>query len=621
MKKIALLIGGIDSNIQSVLVEQLYRKSLEYDYRIHAFVVYGIYGLNVLHSYSEMGSLLIPNLEDYDAVLVDPTSFVQENYETFRESVLLKLSCPVISIRSNDPEFYSVVNDDYMTMRKMVEHFTDYHHFKKICFVSGPRNREDANERLRAFREVMNEHRYPVTDDMICYGNFWKNLGNADVEHFKITKDNYPEAIICANDYMATGVVMELQKRGFRIPEDICVSGYDDVEESLMLSPPLSTVHVDITRLGQITIELLHDILEGKNAPKKILHSSSPVFRNSCGCPFSLDSGYIRKLVEQVNVTYVTMENITNQSTDFANISTYEDLVRSTIPYVSDCRLSKIYVCFCDETEKNREQAAMNSKFTENMHLKTILYTDHYEAMDEIFPRSEILPAKYLDQIAFPIVTSMFNHDNSLGYFVADCGDISHIPQMQFIFRTLVQQFSATVNRVKIFAENQILSRVWEINNRDELTGILNRRGIENFIQQSLLLPQNKPVDFCIVSSDMDGLKYINDNFGHQEGDVAIIAFASILSGSVHGLGEVARIGGDEFMLCLNTSDSKVVDNLIHSIRTQIEEYNQSGNKGYDIGASFGYDFYSPEKRLGEVIKTADSRMYAEKATHKNNRL
>ncbi len=621
MKKIALLIGDISSEFQSVLISSIYSRCKEYGYLIHAFVVYGLFGYNAYHTMAEISSFQIPTLDTYDAVLIVPDSF--ENgvvYESYREKTLKNLKCPIISIRTYDSDFYSVVFDDFTSMHQMVTHFIEHHHMTNICYVSGPKDRVDSTERLRGYREAMNEHRLPVNDSMIYYGNFWKDKGPNIVDYFIQDPKQLPEAIICANDYMAESVVTELQARGYIIPDDICVSGFDDLDEVMLLSPPLTSVHVDTESFGINAVEMLHALFENHPVEKIVKIPSLPVFRGSCGCPYRQGNLYVRNLFNRITKIQLTIGNITNQMIDFSTVNSYSELYHAAIPYVSNCDLQKIYVCLCDEAEKNMAEAELYSRFTEKMRLACILDRDEYETTNITFSRSSILPDEYLNTIKFPIITSMYNMDRYLGYLVADCGDVTHIANMQYMFRCWIQDFSTTINRIQLYEENKILSRIWEYNNRDELTGLLNRRGFEVFIQDIIKNSPKEKCRFYIISTDMDGLKYINDNFGHQEGDKAIIAFTKIISDTCNGMGAVARVGGDEFLIGLNTPDEAAVQSYILSVKAQMEEYNFSRQNSYELGGSFGYDFYVPERGLAEVLRVADTNMYAEKITHKHNR-
>jgi len=624
MKRIALLIGNISAEFQSKLSISMYNRAKEYGYSIHAFVVYGLHGLNAFHTYSELSSLLIPDFNEYDVIIAVPNTFeAEELYTKYKIKALKNVACPVISVLTDDPDYYSVIYDDYHTMRQMVEHFVDHHRMKRIAFVSGPATRTDASERYRAYRDVMSEHRLPVDENsMIFYGNFWKNEGGQIVDKLCSDPERLPEAIICANDYMAEATASELLKRGYRIPEDICVSGYDDLVECQLLAPPLSSVHVDTKGLGERTIDLAADLISKKDGiPRKHLHPSSPIFRGSCGCPCHSDNSSIKETFQKWQNLQFTVGNITNLSNDFATINTYSDLIHEAIPYVSNCFMNRIYICTCDEDEKNREKVEMATRFTQNMTLKTIMTRDEVIEKNQVFPRAKILPKEYLDTIDFPIITSMYNRDNFMGYFVAECEQVDHLPNSQYMLRCWFQEFSATLHRLSLYDQNIELQRFLELTNHDELTGVLNRRGLEPKLREFSSRTIDPRYRFCVISADMDGLKMINDNYGHGEGDDAIRSLAHILSHILSNADVIARVGGDEFNIYLDTDQEEEVTAFIQNVYEEIDKYNLVSHKPYRLSASFGYDFCSHSKRLSEAQRNADVAMYAVKAEHKKKSL
>jgi diguanylate cyclase (GGDEF)-like protein len=121
---------------------------------------------------------------------------------------------------------------------------------------------------------------------------------------------------------------------------------------------------------------------------------------------------------------------------------------------------------------------------------------------------------------------------------------------------------------------------------------------------------------------DMDGLKMINDNYGHREGDFALKTLASAMKECCYE-GEIcARFGGDEFLIfsdALNTETSNI---LAERIRKRLKEINSQINKPYEIAASIGC--YITEAReefpLFKVITKADEKMYEEKKKKKTSR-
>lgn len=619
MKRIALLIGDISAEFQSELAISMYHRAKEYGYSVHAFVVYGLYGVNAFHTYSELSSLLIPDFNEYDVIVTVSSTFEAEGlFEKYKQTVLSQVCCPIISVRTDDPDYYSVVYDDYNTMRQVVEHFVNHHRMKRIAFVSGPKSRLDASERYRAYRDVMSEYRLPVDEKtMVYYGDFWKNEGAQIVDHLCSDPDHIPEAIICANDYMAEATMAELQARGYRIPEDICVSGYDDLTEIKLLTPPLTSVRVNNIGLGERTIDLAAALINKQEVPRLHLHPSIPVFRGSCGCPTHADDKFLKNMFQTWQTMQFTVRNITNMANDFATINTYSDLIHDAIPYVSNCFMNRIYVCVCDEVEKSREKVEMTTKFTKNMTLKTILTREESIEVNHSFPRSKILPKEYLDTIEFPIITAMCNRDNFMGYFVAECENVDILAKSKYILRSWFQDFSATVHRLSLYDQNIELQRFLEISNHDELTGVLNRRGLEpklRDLSQRIIDPNYR---FCVMSVDMDGLKMINDTFGHAEGDDAIRTLANILSRTLSNADIVARVGGDEFNIYLTTGEPSEAEAFVNRVYEEIDRYNLGSHKPYRLSASFGYDFCSSEKRLSEAQRNADTAMYEVKAMHK----
>ena len=131
-------------------------------------------------------------------------------------------------------------------MADMVRHFVVHHGFRDICFMQGKMSYPDARDRYQGFLDVMEEAGIPVTEHMVFEGDYWREKGKQAVDWFMEGRETYPQAIICSNDHMAVSVCDELKRRGVRIPEDVCVSGYDNTLESMRYFPSITSVCVCI---------------------------------------------------------------------------------------------------------------------------------------------------------------------------------------------------------------------------------------------------------------------------------------------------------------------------------------------------------------------------------------
>lgn len=146
----------------------------------------------------------------------------------------------------------------------------------------------------------------------------------------------------------------------------------------------------------------------------------------------------------------------------------------------------------------------------------------------------------------------------------------------------------------------------------DGLTGAWNRESFEHYINERLRLHPDWP--FAALYFDLDHLKSINDRFGHPEGDVALRESVNIIRSVIGSEDIIARMGGDEFVVILNTDDAVKLDSVRLSILDRLEQYNKNSGKPYSIGLSVGTGLYGPHfSSIEHFIHQLDKRMYESK--------
>lgn len=148
----------------------------------------------------------------------------------------------------------------------------------------------------------------------------------------------------------------------------------------------------------------------------------------------------------------------------------------------------------------------------------------------------------------------------------------------------------------------------------DVLSGIFNRKYLNNV----LLLMGNRNVNASRVPAgimlDIDGLKNINDRFGHTVGDDAISAAGKILYAAVGDKGVACRYGGDEFIILMYVNSQKEIMDMIDSIKTKAALFNQMEKKPYKINFSIGYSTYNTKyESTDDLLKKIDASMYEDK--------
>jgi diguanylate cyclase (GGDEF)-like protein len=144
----------------------------------------------------------------------------------------------------------------------------------------------------------------------------------------------------------------------------------------------------------------------------------------------------------------------------------------------------------------------------------------------------------------------------------------------------------------------------------DRMTGLYNRVYFEEKLQEV-----NECCQFPIgiVICDIDGLKLVNDTFGHQAGDKLLVSAAAIIKKCFLGIAEVARVGGDEFAVIVYNLSSVEIEDICHRIRQSVSEFRETNTK-IPLSISIGFSVTTdPKQNIAEVFKVADDNMYREK--------
>ncbi|SHK10686.1 diguanylate cyclase [Paramaledivibacter caminithermalis] len=187
------------------------------------------------------------------------------------------------------------------------------------------------------------------------------------------------------------------------------------------------------------------------------------------------------------------------------------------------------------------------------------------------------------------------------------------IKKMSFQLKNMYRNMEALVDeRTK---ELKLAHREMEIMaTRDSLTGLYNRHYFNQYIQSIADDIKNNYKNMMVLIIDIDKFKYINDNYGHNIGDIILKAVANLLKNSAREKDITVRYGGDEFLVILNNSTKVGAEKYIQRVEESLDEWNiNSDILKHQLTLSIGYDEYSSGKHIIEVINNADKMMYENK--------
>lgn len=168
----------------------------------------------------------------------------------------------------------SVATDNLSGARDVVRHLAKLGH-REIAFIAGPETNRDAEQRLQGYRSALRELGLPASPGLEARGTFTESSGDAAARDL-FTRVPRPTAIFAANDSMAVGAMNALRTLGLRVPDDVAVAGFDDIAIASYLSPRLTTVRVEASRLGERAAQLLMEAVRRRSETTVAAHEVLP---------------------------------------------------------------------------------------------------------------------------------------------------------------------------------------------------------------------------------------------------------------------------------------------------------------------------------------------------------
>jgi DNA-binding LacI/PurR family transcriptional regulator len=220
-----------------------------------------------------------------DGLLIS-SSLTREDY-SFYESIIEGGAKVVFFDRCIEDIGASCVSvNDRESSKKITEHLITEHGYTKIAHLSGPQKVSIGKERLRGFKDALENHNLTINEEWIVQAGFKENTGyEAMTKLIEKGREQLPEAVVAVNDPTAIGAIEAIREYGLSIPDDIAIVGFTDDIRSSLLEVPLTTVHQPAYDMGvQAAKKLIRFIEEDDTPVEKIEVPTTLKIRSSCGC-------------------------------------------------------------------------------------------------------------------------------------------------------------------------------------------------------------------------------------------------------------------------------------------------------------------------------------------------
>lgn len=612
-KIVALCTGKISDHSSHSFVEELAACLWEFDCKLFVYSACSdmYYGKD-----SESGEEAVFSLIDYD--VVDALVLLDDKIKRpdVKNRILdnaRKHNVPIVTAMALYDDTYNVIYDGYAGFLQMVRHVLEVHKPDSVHFIAGFKNDMESQIRLECFQKVMEEQGRSVTEDMISYGDFW-SLPTEKAVIRLIETDKVPDAIICANDVMAIATCETLRTHGFKIPEDVIVTGYDGLEDIYYSVPQITSCACDYPDVAREVAKLLSEIFQGTTGvcTKKMLPRE--VLSQSCGC----GEGVIHNLAmyqDKIrNAIHHLEEREQRLSEASAGILMLDDLKEaSELLYRGGLQdMCCILTEDCLDEKMNPFQLIENGLQRDKM----VLFYDADEEADylpRVIERKQIVPEldQKMDDRNPIYFFSLYFQKSALGYVsfffrYDDANNYTRISQTINFLNNTINSFRS------VRYQKYLMRRIESLYRTDGLTNLLNRNAFYKEYT-ALMSDMRENETITVLLADLNGLKRINDIYGHNEGDNAIRVVADAISEVSPKGSLLCRYGGDELLMVTRTATDVV--SLKEACKHYISRYNETTDKPYVVAASIGICQAAKSEIVDfeQLFIEADRAMYREK--------
>lgn len=602
VRSVAVVVSGMDEEYPYQIIQGINKFAKENNVNISYFAAFA----GIIDSRDfDLGEFSVYNLPDFskfDGVILLSNTFSNPDIRNSIAEKVKAAKTPAVILECRDhPEFHDISIDNYTVMKKLVEHLIEVHEAKVFNFIAGPESNPEASDRYRAFRDALAEHDIEFDEENRLFKGLFRSFdGIKAIESFESSGMSMPDAFVCANDSMALTAMSSLQRMGYKVPEDVIITGFDNIQNARNACPELTTISRPLFDSGSKACSVLLDIMDGKDVPRSTILEAEPVYSESCGCcneDMASMKEFKKIIYSKIEHTNISVHMLNRLIADLAEAQNIEDCIKSIekVLIMIDCK--KFSLCLVEDWEDAFKITSLEEdtgSYPPVLTAPLVWHNDERRSVKK-FPSSQLYPEPLKTGGNISYFLPLHFSERCLGYYIMTNNDF---PINSVLCHTMTMCIGNAIDKIS------------KLNVLDPLCKIYNRNGFNinaDFLFKKCISEESP---FTMFFIDLDGLKQINDTYGHKEGDYAISSVAAALKASCGSSDICGRFGGDEFVAA--GRGTKFAEAFEKKVMKKLEKLNNGADKPYSIAASIGHITVVPSKEdtLLDLIERADEEMY-----------
>lgn len=631
-KKIAIFANGWSNEYLELVLEGVKKRASEANIDLFVFANYSAGSPDDPENIGQGCIFKLPDVKEFDGALLMGNTINMAWEREFVRKQIEKYNIPAISLEYEIEGIPCIETDTYDGVYKLILHVLEKHHAQDFLYVSGPIGNLEDQKRRKALEDALETRGLVLKAEAVIVAEWSYFLAYDKMIEYAATHDKMPDAIVCANDEMAIAVCAALDYMGIGVPQDVIVTGCDNLVKGQSFYPILSTVGREWEQLGYRGMEALFKRMMGAEVEPRTLYHSVPVIGESCGC--HVKAAKSLKRLRAITGNYrLQREDMVNEwqlryiDEVFSQKKSVEELkatMRKNFQDNSYFEGSDWLLCIVEGyfDEKERVEELPPGELSARMDVYVNL-VDGKAIPTERFETKKMIPYYdgNTDESHVFLFVPLYIKERTIGYVVQKDNLKKLYEQSIYIWlRRLSQDMERVKQNIRVEELNKKLK---EVSITDALTGLRNRTGFDALALPYLQKCHEMGMNSAIVFADINCMKVINDKYGHLQGDLAICTVAEAIKRTLPENWIAVRYGGDEFLMVGDCKDMEEAESIRKKLGEELQDLIKRRQLIFDLSVSLGAVVMHPSEKysLEEYLKKADDAMYAAKQQYHSKKV
>lgn len=617
-KRIGVFGNGWSDEYLKMVLQGIQSRAEETNVDLYTFINYSSGVEENKDNFGEKIIYTLPDFSMFDGVILLANTINLASEREYLSQKIIEHQIPAVSLEYQLEGIPCLGTDTYSGVFELTSHLINEHGIKNVAFLSGPADNLENQSRMQAVKDALASIGRELPSENVIYGQ-WSYYDAMTATEEWLKNHELPDAFVCANDEMALGVCTTLDTLGYKVPEQVAVTGCDGSALSQIIYPILSTVSRDWDKLGYDALECVLRQIDGEKAPESTIYHSAPLYGESCGCKVTDERAQKRRRSiigqhrhQKENTIYEWhLRQLDDFMTKMTSVRDLKDHLGWNFSYGHDFEGNNILLCLVNSLIENDNHNAFTSEMEEYLHFENeTIYPCRKFPKEELFSPLNVSPEKSNLYIFLPLHVQ----DDIMGYVVfINHPDVVYSPDALYMWtRHISHNLERVRQNVRMKEINKMLT---EVSMTDALTGLKNRAGYDSLAVPILQKCQREGKLGTMIFADINRMKLINDKYGHLQGDYALCTVADAIKRTMPSDWIAVRFGGDEFIMVGECETPEHAEELKQKLSANLEYIKNEKELCFPLSASFGAVVMNPDEdySLEEYLRKADEAMYVMK--------